>query len=319
MCVSCVCYCLLDFGALINQCRDAPNNMRLLEEVLANYKALVTTENAGIQPLHVTTTDEVVSKLRSLPDEQLACVFQVEPHSVEQMASFINALLGADMSPAVVQYIKGFDQTHRVSMDLGGIMMIGVIFDLAVANLATKMMTLQEAEGLPNPFTKSTHYCFLTSAVGWALGAWAGRKADTVLGKRKSVGDAAIIRMSVLYAHDVCVHDKKTPTEDLVKAYRSCFLMSDASASTWITPSPASRVVSTSGVFRSMTSGEVGVHMGAAKQFVNDCQSTNVPFDFVAALLSDNSIGQLVSKASTQSFETVVVPVGVLKPVIIAR
>lgn len=263
----------------------------------------------------------MVSTVRSLSDEQLACVFEVEPHSGPHLAAFINALLGADMSPAVVKYTQGFDQSHRVSMDLGGIMTIGIMYELAVANLVAPVVGLQQAQGLPNPFLDSTLYCYFTAAVGWAMGAWADKKSG-VLGKRKAgevPTSTQLQKLSVLYAHDVCVHDKATSTDDLITAYLSCNLMLDPSISTCITPSPASRQVTKTGVFRTMGSGEVAVQLGPARAFVDECQTSNAPFDFVAALLSDNSIGRLVSKVHTGSVEKVVVPVGVLKPVLIVR
>lgn len=304
----------------INYCRDAPQSASFIEDVCNNYQLLLNNQHTVIRPLEVTTTSDMVSNLRSLSDEQLACVFQVEPHSGAEMSPFINALLGADMSPAVVKYTKGFDQTHRVSMDLGGIMTIGVLYELALVNLITPVMGLQLACGLPSPYLNPELYCFFTAAVGWSLGEWANKGG--VLGKRK-VGQAPISthlqKLSVLYAHDVCVLDQATPTKGLVKAYASCNLIFDSITSTWITPSPASRLVTNHGVFSSTGSGEVAVQMGQAKAFLEECQSSNAPFDFVAALLSDNSIGKLVSKANTESIETVVVPVGVLKPVLIVR
>lgn len=301
--------------------------MTFLQEVCTNYSLLVMNEKAHrLTAKSVTTTAEVVNTLHSLSVEQLACVFEVPPHSAPRMMTFINSLLGADVSPSVVKFVNGFDLSQRVSMDCGGIMTIGVLLDLAVSKLVLSVIGLQAADGLPYPMIDSTNYCLFTAAVGWAIGGWAAGQLGNVLGKRKideaaSSSSSRLNNLSVLYAHDVCVHDKSKPLDELLKAYLGSGLInSNMSSSTWITPSPAANVLkSDRGVFWSQASGDVAMHLGAARELVDSCHSSNAPFDFVTTLLSDNSLGQLVSKASIHSDELVEIPVGILKPVLIMR
>ena len=331
-----------------------PNSNLLLDQVLENYTALVGAyDETKMLPMEVITSADVVNTLKLLGDEQLACVFRVAEHSANGIDNFMTGLLGANLSPALVNFTNGRDQDQRVSLKLNGMMMIGVLYELGVCKLIKPVMGKTAASGLRDPYETSALYCLFTAAVGWALGSWSEQKTTgekTTGDKRKREAEAIsnirskLSNSRVLYAHDVCVHDNKSQLDEVVTVYSKCNLMTTPRSSTWLTPSPAAEVImgymgslssaaeaeaaeaeaaavlSRQGVFVTQSSGNVAIHLGAAKALLELSDIINAPFDFVTTVVSDNSLGEhLVSKSSRYSTEVVEIPVGVLKPVMIVR